>query len=127
MRPYDGTISAAQIYDQIIPDGDTGPCTYCDAENGHAEHCPYISGLWPINAYAIGACHTYVCDGCGEEHEVQLVCARCGDSFEDDDLYRVFDEETGLLVTYAVEPKTGIGICLECAGKQADALRKMLG
>jgi hypothetical protein len=55
-----------------------------------------------------------------------MACPRCDRYFDEEDVYRVVDSETQLLITYAAAPREGIGICIDCAEKQADALRKLL-
>jgi hypothetical protein len=129
---HDDVLERAIIHDQVIrgavADGDE--CLYCGTadEYRHAEHCPFVTGLWRISDYGDGgSICTYECLGCGEEHTVRYACPRCDRYFDDDDCYRIVDEETELLVTYAVSPRSGVGICTDCAGKQSEALRKMLG
>jgi len=128
---HDDVVDKALIYDQIVFTLDEEDCLYCGADcrkpesqRRHAEDCPFTSGLWPITEE--GATRTFFCDGCGEEHTARYACPRCDRYFDDDDVYRVVDSETHLLITYAVAPREGIGICAECAQLQADALRKLL-
>lgn len=127
---FDDVLDRAMIYDQVIFALDESDCLYCgtncrvpEAKRRHAEDCPFSSGLWPMQE---GATKTFMCDGCDEEHTVRYACPRCERYFDDEDCYRVVDSQTHLLVTYAVAPREGIGICVECAEKQTDALRKLL-
>jgi len=128
---HDDVVDKAVIYDQVIFTLDEEDCNYCgancrvpEAQRRHAEDCPFTSGLWPMDED--GVTRTFMCDGCGEEHTARYACPRCDRYFDDEDCYRVVDSETQLLVTYAVAPREGMGICVECAEKQSKALRKLL-
>lgn len=128
---HDDVVDKAVIYDQVYFTPGEEECLYCgadcsvpEAKRRHAEDCPFSSGLWPMHEEVT---RTFMCDGCGEEHTARYACPRCDRYFDEGDVYRVVDSETQLLITYAVAPREGIGICTECAGKQAEALRKLLG
>ena len=127
---HDDVMDKAVIYDSVIFSPDEEDCLYCgadcrvpEAKRRHAEDCPFSSGLWPMQD---GVVRTFHCDGCGEEHTARYACPRCDRYFDEDDCYRVVDSESHLLITYAVNPREGIGICTECAQKQTDALRKLM-
>jgi hypothetical protein len=135
---HDDVVDKAVIYDQVIFAPDEADCLYCgadcrvpEAQRRHAEDCPFTSGMWPISGRGgleeqEGATRTFMCDECNEEHTARYACPRCERYFDDEDCFRVVDSETQLLITYAVAPREGIGICVDCAKKQADALRKLL-
>lgn len=115
----------------VLDDGDPGDhCLFCEEHIGfppdmdaHAEHCPYTTGLWTMDE----AVQEYHCDGCGEDHTVQYVCARCRHFFENGDPYRLIDDETGLVVPWVEAPGWSTAICPPCAQRQADALIERLG
>lgn len=126
---YEDTIDRAVIHDSIVLPDRGEPCEHCGSTRAHEEHCPFITGLWPISYLeeSEGATFTFVCDACDKEHEARFACPRCDRYFDDDDCYRIVDSETQLVATYVLAPRDGVGICTDCAGLQSEALRKMLG
>lgn len=82
-------------------------------EPDHADHCPSVTGLWPVREE-----EQMPCPHCGEPTR-EMSCMDCGADLKPGNFYVLRDSSTG---SVSVRPHIGEVICVGCGAREAGSM-----